>query len=209
MTRPSLLLRLRDLEDGSAWDLFVTTYTPLVYAYCRRRGLQASDVADVTQEVMAQVTRSIAGFSYQRDRGRFRDWLGAVTRSKIVRFLRQQSRPGRPGSATVEELLEQTANPESDTLWTEGFRARLLEVAMSRARPSFEEKTWNLFVGAWVDGKSASELSREFAVPVDAVYVAKSRVLKRLQEEVVALSEDHPLLLTPAADGRPASETSP
>ena len=195
-THPSLLLRLRNATDGQAWDLFVSTYTPLVYSYCHRRGLQSSDVADVTQEVMAQVMRSIVSFSYDPQRGRFRDWLGSVTRSKIIRLARENSRSGLAGGATIEELLSHVEHPESDTVWTEEFQVRVLEVAMSRARPAFEETTWNLFVGAWVDGKTPAQLATEFAVPVESTYVAKSRVLKRLHEEVVILGEDYPMLLT-------------
>ena len=176
--------------------MFVETYTPLVYAYCRRRGLQASDVADVTQEVMTQVSRSIAGFMYQPERGRFRDWLGTVTRTKILRFLRRDARAGKAGDAATEELIHQIEVPESDTLWTEGFQSRLLDVAMRRARPDFEEATWTLFERTWVEGEPAQRVAKEMRVTVESVYVAKSRVLKRLREEVTALAEDSPLLLS-------------
>ncbi len=194
-TRPSLLLRLRDSRDADAWRIFVETYTPLVYAYCRGRGLQASDVADVTQEVMAQVTRSISDFSYDPGRGRFRDWLGTITRTKLLRFLSRDGRAGKAGDAATEELMRQVEDPESDTLWIEGFRARVLEVAMRRSRPDFEEATWAMFERSWIQGQTAPVVARELGVPIDAVYVAKSRVLKRLREEVVMLAEDYPLLL--------------
>jgi RNA polymerase sigma-70 factor (ECF subfamily) len=189
-------LRRRNPKDADAWRIFVETYTPLVYAYCRRRGLQASEVADVTQEVMAQVMRSIPDFSYQLERGRFRDWLGTVTRTKLLRFLSRNARAGKGGDATAEELMRQVEDPESDTLWTEGFRVRVLEVAMQRSRPDFEEATWRIFEHSWLKGRTAPEVARELGVPIDSVYVAKSRVLKRLRDEVVSLAEDCPLLLT-------------
>ena len=195
-TRPSLLLRLRDPKDDEAWRIFVDTYTPLVYAYCRRRGLQASDVADVTQEVMAQVMRSIADFSYQTERGRFRDWLGAVTRTKIARFFSRDARAGKGGDAMHSEIVSHAEDPESDTLWDEAFQARVLEVAMQRSRPDFEEATWKMFELAWVQGEAAPRVAAELSVPVESVYVAKSRVLKRLRDEVVTLAEDFPLLLS-------------
>lgn len=195
-TRPSLLLRLRDPRDADAWRLFVETYTPVVSAYCRRPGLQPSDVADVTQDVMAQVLRSIPDFSYQPERGRFRDWLGAVTRTKLLRFLSRDGRAGKGGDAEAEELTRQVEDPESDTLWNEGFEARVLEVAMQRARPDFEETTWRISERYWIDGRTAPEVSRELGVAIESVYVAKSRVLKRLRSEVVHLAEDCPLLVT-------------
>jgi RNA polymerase sigma-70 factor (ECF subfamily) len=197
LTRPSLLLRLRNPRDSEAWGIFVETYTPLVYAYCRRRGLQDSDVADVTQEVMAQVLRSIPDFTYQPERGRFRDWLGTITRTKLARFLSRNARAGKGegGDSAAEELTRQVEAPESDTLWTEGFHARVLEVAMNRARPDFQEATWTIFEHAWVRGQAAPEVARELGVPIESVYLAKSRVLKRLRTEVVTLAEDYPPLL--------------
>jgi RNA polymerase sigma-70 factor (ECF subfamily) len=61
-TRPSLLLRIRDSADTEAWRQFADLYARVVYGYCRRRGLQDADAADVTQEVLAQVARSIRSF---------------------------------------------------------------------------------------------------------------------------------------------------
>lgn len=199
LTRPSLLLRLRDSGDAEAWRLFLEAYTPLVYAYCRRRRLQPADIADVTQEVMAQVMRSIVAFSYQRDRGRFRDWLGTVTRTKLLRFLRADARAGKGSGAEVDELARQAADPGSDTLWNEQFQARVLEVALERTRTVFEEATWKAFERNWKDRRPAPEVAEELGVPVESIYVAKSRVLKRLRAEVDALTEDFPLLEGPKA----------
>lgn len=196
-TRPSLLLRMRDPADAEAWRVFVETYTPMIFAYCRRRGLQTSDVSDITQEVMTQVSRSIRDFCYEPDRGRFRDWLGTVTRTKILGFLRKDARAGKGGGGDTADVLSQHLSaPETDTLWTEGFQARVLEVALARARPAFEDATWHAFERSWIHGQSASIVAEALSLPIDAVYVAKSRVLKRLREEVAMLAEDSPLLMT-------------
>jgi len=78
MTRPSLLVRIRDLKDGQAWSQFVKIYSPLIYRYARRCGLQDADAADVTQEVLRKVSRSIGQFEYDRQKGSFRGWLISV-----------------------------------------------------------------------------------------------------------------------------------
>lgn len=49
---PSLLMRLRDAADGSAWRTFVASYAPLLYQWCIRKGLQDADAADVSQEAL-------------------------------------------------------------------------------------------------------------------------------------------------------------
>ncbi len=192
-TPPSLLVRIRDPRDAASWQAFVDLYAPLVYRYCRRRGLQDADAADVGQEVLLQVAQSIRTFEYRPERGRFRDWLGAVARSKVERWRRQRDRQAQgAGGADSEDALSAVAAPEADTEWTAAFNAHVLQAALERCRPHFEPTTWRAFEREWVDQRPAPEVARELGVSVAAVYVAKSRVLKRLREEVRLIAEDVP-----------------
>ena len=79
-TRPSLLIRVRDLSDGSAWAEFVEIYAPLIHRYARRRGLQDADAADIVQDVLREFARCVPRFSYDPQAGRFRGWLYTLTR---------------------------------------------------------------------------------------------------------------------------------
>jgi RNA polymerase sigma-70 factor (ECF subfamily) len=187
-----LLLRIRDVRDVESWRTFVDVYAPLIYRYCRLRGLQDSDAADVGQEVLAQVARSIRSFEYRPERGRFRDWLGALTRHKIARHRKAQGRDGCGVGGDPPAALEHAEAPEADAVWSGEFHARVLEAAMERVRADFEPATWRAFERAWVDDRSAADAARELNLPIGAVYVAKSRVLQRLREEVLALAEDLP-----------------
>jgi hypothetical protein len=67
---------------------------------------------EVSQEMLSQVTRSIRTFTYQPELGRFRDWLGAVTRSKLGRFLGKKNRAAHAaGGANSEEALTAAEAP--------------------------------------------------------------------------------------------------
>jgi RNA polymerase sigma-70 factor (ECF subfamily) len=192
-TRPSLLVRVRDAQDTEAWTTFVDTYGPVVYRYGRARGLQEADAADLMQDVLAEVARCIRTFQYQPERGRFRDWFGTVTRRTLTRLLKKQAHAGAEvdGSA-AEDLLAQRAAAETDTEWSAAFNAQVLRTALDRIRPHFEDATWRAFERVWLDRRSAVATAGELGVPIETVYVAKSRVLKRLEEEVLALAEDLP-----------------
>jgi RNA polymerase sigma-70 factor (ECF subfamily) len=193
-TRPSLLLRIRDPRDSEAWQTFVDVYGRLVYRHCRNRGLRHEDAENVTQEVFAQVSQSIRGFDYQPDLGRFRDWLGTVTRNEIHRFRKKDSRAVHgSGGAEEEPVLGSTPARGEDTEWTETFNAHLLAAALARTRPHFEEQTWRAFELAWLEKRPAAQVARELKAPIDRVYVAKSRVLERLQQEVQELAADSAL----------------
>ena len=82
-TQVSLLIRLRDTRDGAAWSRFVDVYGPLVYGFLKRRGLQEADVADLTQDVLTQVSQAIKTLEYDRTRGSFRSWLLTVVQNRL------------------------------------------------------------------------------------------------------------------------------
>ncbi len=189
-THPSLLLRIRDASDEESWRTFVSIYAPLIYRSCRRRGLQDADAADVGQEVLAQVARSIRDFEYQPGRGRFRDWLGSVVRNKVYRFLQNEGRGVR--GVVVDESMESLGVAEADGEWVAEFHAHLLCAALGRIRDHFEPPTWSAFEEIWLHDRASNEVARDLALPIEVVYLAKSRVLKRLRDELINLAEDIP-----------------
>ena len=192
-TRSSLLLRIRDPRDSAAWQSFVDTYGPMIYRYGRRRGAQDADAADLTQEVLIEVARCIRAFEYRPEWGRFRDWLGLVVRRRLAR-LRERTEGGAEVPCDDEEL-GRLAAAAVDPEWVDEFNAQVLQAALAQARPHFEPATWRAFERTWLEGRSAAETAAELGLPIEKVYVAKSRVLKRLEAEVRVLAEDVPQLI--------------
>jgi RNA polymerase sigma factor (sigma-70 family) len=191
-TRPSLLIRIRDPRDSEAWEVFVDTYLPMIYRYTRRMGLQDADAADVSQEVLSEVARCIRAFEYHPDRGRFRDWLGVLVRRRVFRLLKKKDRDtADPGEEDSNALGRNPADVE----WTDEFNARILVAAMEKARPHFEPRTWRAFEGVWLENRRAVDVAADLNLPIEMIYTAKSRVLKRLEEEVRILAEDVPQLV--------------
>jgi RNA polymerase sigma-70 factor (ECF subfamily) len=189
-----LLRRIRDPGDTQSWRTFVDLYGPLVYRHARSRGLQDADAAEVTQEVVLQVSRSIQQFEYSPERGRFRDWLGTMTENKIRTLLTKQASLVRGETNTADTISRMPAEP-GGTTWEEQFHQHVLQSALSRTRAHFEELTWRAFELVWREERSAAEVAHELGQQINWVYLAKSRVLKRLRVEIQELAEDMPLLL--------------
>ena len=184
-TPPSLLLRLRDHEDQDAWTTFTDVYGPLVYGYCRKRGLDGNDSADVAQEVLIRVARGIRKFDYDRSKGRFRSWLSTIVHNEISRWM------SRTNIATNADLhtIDHPCNTNA-ALWSEHFEGHILEAALKVSRNYFEELTWRAFELVWIENRPVTEVAAVVGRPLDFVYTAKSRVLKRLSLEVERLTED-------------------
>jgi len=187
-TRISLLLRIQSTENDESWRLFVQVYGPTIYHYCRRRGLQDADAADVMQESLLQVSKSIARFDYQPDRGRFRSWLKAVVHSKLCRFFAKRS-------ATLESLDPQLES-QCDThgidhgQWQDLVHQELIVQALEVVKQHCEAESWTAFEMLWKDGRSAPEVAQQMGKPVQWVYVVKSRMGARLQTAVRELARD-------------------
>src|SRR5689334_4707499 len=83
LTRASLLIRLRDGTNETAWREFMQMYGPIIYGFARNRGLQDADAADVVQDVLRSVASAIGRLDYDRQQGTFRGWLFTITRNKV------------------------------------------------------------------------------------------------------------------------------
>ncbi len=190
VTRASLLVRLRDPGDAVAWSEFVELYAPLVYGFARKRGLQDADAADLMQEVLRAVARAIGRLEYDSRKGTFRAWLFTISRNKVFSFLDAQRRQVRgTGDTGVANRLGETPAPEDESLWDQEYERRLFAVAIEKVKPEFQPTTWQAFWQTAVDNREPKAVAAGLKMSVGAVYVAKSRVMARLREEVRALQE--------------------
>jgi RNA polymerase sigma-70 factor, ECF subfamily len=73
----------------------------------------------------------------------------------------------------------------SESEYRRGLARRALEVMQANFEPTTWRSCWELVVC----GKSAAEVSRQLGLSINAVYVAKCRVLRRLREELEGLWE--------------------
>lgn len=183
-TSASLVLKLRNHSDVSAWSEFVDVYSPLIYGFCRVRNLQASDAADITQEVLLRVSKAVRTFEYDRAKGLFRDWLARVVLNEIRRY-NKKTRP----TATDPNDFDQEAGA-LESVWNDHFQQHIFAKAIERCKLHFGDETWSLFEKTWLQKRSAEEVARDLDIRIDRIYVARSRVLKRLRFEVGVLADD-------------------
>jgi RNA polymerase sigma-70 factor (ECF subfamily) len=184
-TRQSLLVRLRDSADSAAWRTFLDVYAPAVFAFARRRGLQAADASDLTQDVCRNVAQALRNSAYDPDRGRFRGWLFAVVRNQLKMFRRQQSR--HPRGAELPPDVPDDAAAET---WDLECRRRLFAWACEQVKPTVTSATWQAFWRTAVDTAPAEKVAVETGLTSAAVYLAKSRVLAKLRQAVAEVEDD-------------------
>ncbi len=185
-TRRTLLLRIRDVGDDTAWLEFYEIYAPLIHSYLRHRGMQDADAADLTQDVLQTVTANAERFDYDPKRGSFRGWLLTVTRNKMRDFVDRRGRRAKAtGDTNVQLWFNEQVDPRSDEqVWNQHHQWRLFLWAAEKVRVDFRPATWDAFWKVAVDNLPAKEVARQLQISVGAVHIAKSRVLSRLREHL-------------------------
>jgi RNA polymerase sigma-70 factor (ECF subfamily) len=185
-TRLSLLARLGDAADQQAWVEFDRRYRPVVLAWCRRWRLQEADAEEVTQRVLARLVAKMRECAYDPAAGRFRAWLKTLAWHALSDLRKEQARPGGgSGDSQAQSLLgDVEARADLEARLEEQFDLDLLEEARARVRQRVAAATWEAYRLTAEEGLSALEVSRRTGLDVDQVHVAKSRVLRLLQEEV-------------------------
>jgi RNA polymerase sigma-70 factor (ECF subfamily) len=194
-TRVSLLVRLRDGGDAGAWQEFVHLYAPVIYGFARKRGLQDADAADLMQEVLRSVSNAAHRLEYDPSRGTFRGWLFTVTRNKIFNFLESRSRRVQAsGDSRVQQRLEEQAGGDGklSAEWDADYQRALAARAMELVKGEFQPATWEAFLLTAMEGRAPAQVASRVGLSVGAVYVAKSRVITRLRQEIERLQGNEP-----------------
>jgi RNA polymerase sigma-70 factor (ECF subfamily) len=141
-----------------------------------------ADVADATQEVLLLAIRTLPSFEYDRRRS-FRAWLKTV----LANVWRKQQRTKSRGLSPTGDPEQAIASPEPDPFDEVEHRDYLVRRALQIAEKDFEPTTWQACVEFVMKGRPAADVARELGITVNAVYIAKSRVMRRLRAELDGL----------------------
>lgn len=185
-TSQSLLARLSQPDDEDAWRRFVELYEPLLKYWLRRFPLQPADAADLLQDILTALLAALPSFE-RRPGARFRGWLWTLTLNKYrERSRKLAARPERSGMPEVEQACveSQVVAIEDDE-----YRQYLVRRSMELLRCEIEPMTWKACWEFVANSRPAVEVAAELGISVNAVYLAKSRVLRRLRVELEGLCD--------------------
>ena len=183
-TRPSLILRLPNLQDVHAWTEFAEIYEPLVYRLARRLGMEEADALEAKQEVMLHLTQVVETWRPTPE-GSFRGWLYRVARNVMLRHLHQRDKHVRgTGDTQLHAALQELPSAPTEADFDLEFQREAFAWAALRVREEVELVTWDAFYETYVGQRAVQDVATELGISPGNVYVARSRVMKRLRETV-------------------------
>jgi RNA polymerase sigma-70 factor (ECF subfamily) len=189
-TPVSLLERLQRRPDADSWRRLVELYEPLLRGWLARHTLQASDTDDLVQEVLAVVVRELPQFRHNQRPGAFRSWLRTVLVHRLRTFWQtRQARPPGTGDSAFLRMLDEFEDPHSglSELWDREHDHYVLRRLLRWVERDFAPSTWHAFRRLALDGAEPDAVAAELGMTVNAICIAKSRVLQRLRQEARGL----------------------
>jgi RNA polymerase sigma-70 factor (ECF subfamily) len=191
-TSMSFLKLLCDQPDEAAWQRFVDLYAPLIRGWLRRYSVAEADADDLAQEVMAVVVRELPKFRHNQHPGAFRTWLRVVSINQLRALWRSRRGEAAPGNDDVARMLDQLADSSSNLsqLWNQQHDQHVANQLMALIQPQFEPATWQAFHRIVIDGAKPAAVAAELGLSINAVLLAKYRVMSRLRRELRGWTDD-------------------
>jgi RNA polymerase sigma factor (sigma-70 family) len=185
-TSASLLQRVREQNDETGWQRLIELYTPLIRTWIGRQVRQTEDVKDLVQQVFTVVVGKLPAFVHNGRAGAFRLWLRSITVNHLRAYWRAQR---SPLGAEVEAALDQLEDPTSalSRQWDREHDNHVVRKVLALIEPEFRPATWQAFCRLVFDEAAPESVAAELGLTVNAVFIAKSRVLRRLRQEAEGL----------------------
>ena len=137
-TRITLLERLRSGKDQRAWHDFEDTYKGFIFSLIVRMGMTQEDAEDISQSVLTKVWQKIEDFEYNQNRGKFHNWLAAMTRNTVKDFFRTKKNfiTGRDSVEYQEayDTIESHVLPDLDRLAREEWVLHITNMAWNNIK---------------------------------------------------------------------------
>ena len=191
-TDPKLLEELESSNEAlkqKAWFEFNDRYKYYIYFVAVQYKADHALAQELVNEVLERVYKRIA--TYDRAKGRFRNWLWAVTRNATFDRLRKQMRRNETNlnTAAVHNLTDKAISEWWKDIEFEHLTNRAL-VRIERSYRGKPEKI-DIFKAYVIGGESAREVAQKFEVTENVVRMTKNALMPKFKAELkLILSEE-------------------
>ena len=169
----TLVMRARD-GDERAWAALVERYAPLIWSLCRRYRLDATDTADVGQNVWLLLVNHLGKI---RDPAALPGWLVTTTQRECGRVLGRAQRKG------TRRMLDAENIPDGETQTIEqGLLAAERHAALREAFTHLSPRDQRLIALLTEDPPVPyAAISTRLGIPVGSIGPNRRRCLDKLR----------------------------
>lgn len=182
-TRSSFLQRIKDGSE-EAWHDFYRRYAGMIRNIGRKRRLTDEECDELLNEVMVIFWKKLEAFTYDRQRGKFRSYLGRIADYAALKLVRR----GRKAAESMYAMP--TEYPDDIDLQSMAeWRDFLLENALADLKASVDTEVYQAFYMSVIQHRSVPEVAAITRKTPNNIYVIRSRCLKKLKAIIAAYRE--------------------
>lgn len=192
-TRVTLLAKLKKTENHEAWLEFESIYRGFILSLILRMGINAEDAEDISQAVLTKVWQKIEDFEYNQNKGKFHNWLAAMTRNTVKDFFRTKKNfiTGRDSVEYQEQYLniEDQVLPDIENLAREEWVLHITNLAWDNIKDDIYETKREVFKQVSAE-TSTKEISKKLGISEASVRVYKAEVFEKMRTEITRLNRE-------------------
>lgn len=186
-TRVSLLIRIKNHRDQTAWGEFDAIYRPMLYRFATAKGLDHAEAEDIVQQCMVAIQEHIHRFDYDPRKGRFKGWLRTMVNNRIRNRLRdRREQTAESQDFKRDQLREDAPDEVFDKVWLEEHLRHCLRLV----REEVEEATFRAFQRYVIEERPVEEVCKELNMTQNQLYKIKWRITQKLGEKMKLLVEE-------------------
>ena len=179
-TRSSVIRAVADTENAAAWNRLFDLYAGFVYSIARRKGLNDADAEDIVQMVFTDLARNLPSFKYDREKGRFRSYLAALVKWRVIDRLKAVRRDADLKADFMEEV--KATGQGDDEFADREWQAVAMDNALRRIKPSVRPEHYAAFVASTVEGQDTETVMKLYNLSRDNLYQIRKRLSERLRK---------------------------
>ena len=182
-TRSSVIRAVADTENEAAWQRFFDLYAGFVFSIARSKGLNDTDADDIVQMVFADLARNLPSFKYDREKGRFRPYLAALVKWRVIDRLKAVRRDADLKADFMEEA-KSAATTEDEDFEEREWQSAAMEETLRRIKPEVRPEHYAAFVASAVEGQDTDVVTKLYGISRDSLYQIRKRLTVKLREKL-------------------------
>lgn len=182
-TRSSVIRAVANTENEAAWQRFFDLYAGFVFSIARSKGLNDTDADDIVQMVFSNLVRNLPSFKYDREKGRFRPYLAALVKWRVIDRLKAVRRDADLKADFMEEA-KSAATTEDEDFEEREWQSAAMEETLRRIKPEVRPEHYAAFVASAVEGQDTDVVTKLYGISRDSLYQIRKRLTVKLREKL-------------------------
>ena len=189
ITKQTLIQRVQNPDDKSAWDDFVSYYQTFIEMVLNKSRISLNESDDLVQEILLKIWKGLPNYEYRKEQAKFRTWMSVLIRNTMLNYLDKIKRKN-PGKVELnEEVILTVTESRIEKIIEEEWVGHLTSLAMKSVSKAFSGQAIEVFKMS-LAGKGTKDIASALEINEESVFVLRSRVKSKLKKEIKRLREE-------------------